>query len=362
MKITMFIGGFAPGGAERIFTDLSNYLSRRHQVQVLTWSDAAPYYGLCRQIRWIPLKRQDYKGWLGDQMHRYRRLKAFIRKDDSDAYIAFLPLATYLLLSMKKEIRSPVMFSIRISPEEEYRPCYMKLLAWKYMPKADGIVFQTDAQRQYFKKIRVRSCAVIPNSLTEAFLNQRADAGEKKKRIISVGRLNRQKNIPLLIGAFSEIADEFPMYDLYIFGEGEERERLEQLIFKQGLENRVYLPGVKKNIKEELVQSEIFVMSSDYEGISNALLEALSVGLPSVATDCVGGGARMLIQDGENGILVPVNDRQALADGMRRLLKDTELRKRLSGNAVKVNEDYAPERILKRWETYISRIVKGTGG
>ena len=130
------------------------------------------------------------------------------------------------------------------------------------------------------------------------------------------------------------------------------------LINNLDLTNNVLLMGKVDNIRDKIKDASLFVMSSDYEGVSNALMEALALGIPSISTDSDGGGARMLIEDGQNGILVPIKDETALAKKMEYILSDSDISKKLSENAIKSMKAYNPDVINKKWEEVIISLCK----
>jgi glycosyltransferase involved in cell wall biosynthesis len=177
------------------------------------------------------------------------------------------------------------------------------------MRKANGFVFQTkDAQAFYGGEIAKHS-VIIPNPL---FIGDDYPdtqyVGEREETIVTTGRLNKQKNHPLLIRAFKRIAVEFPEYKLIIYGEGPERQNDEALISELGLQERVLLPGTINDVPAKIYKSSLYVLSSDFEGMPNALMEAMALGLPCISTDCPCGGPRELIYKGYIGMLVPVDD------------------------------------------------------
>ena len=171
----------------------------------------------------------------------------------------------------------------------------------------------------------------------------------ERKEIVTVGRLEPQKNQKLLINAFSELAKKFPDYTLVIYGEGSLRKKLEKYIESKGLKDRVFLPGAKNNIQEYIKDASLFVLSSDYEGIPNALIEAMAIGLPCVSTDCSPGGARELITNGENGVIVECRNSNELATAMARLLTDRESAKRMGTNAKKIYTRVDKNLVCNRW-------------
>ena len=212
---------------------------------------------------------------------------------------------------------------------------------------ADALVFQTEDARSYFPKSVQNRGVIIPNPINGKL--PPPIEGEREKTIVTACRLHPQKNLPMMINAFSMLADEFPEYKLVIYGQGVLEDELRAQIKSLNLENRILLPGFASNILEKVAPCSMFVSSSDFEGISNSMLEALGMGLPVVVTDCPVGGARMVIKSGENGILVPVGDTQAMYEAMRSVLKDPALASKLSQNAIKVRDEFPLWKIAKRW-------------
>lgn len=225
------------------------------------------------------------------------------------------------------------------------------------MQKADGFVFQTkDAQSFYGGEIVKRS-VVIPNPL---FIGDNYPdtqyVGEREKTIVTTGRLNKQKNHPLLIRAFKRITEDFPEYKLVIYGEGPERQNDEALISDLGLKERVLLPGTINDIPEKINKASLYVLSSDFEGMPNALMEAMALGLPCISTDCPCGGPRELTTNGEDCLLVPVGDEIAIAEAMRKVLREEKFAMKLGKNAMKIRERLSLDKVCRQWYEYFQSI------
>jgi len=142
---------------------------------------------------------------------------------------------------------------------------------------------------------------------------------------------------------------EYPEYSLVIYGQGNEREKLEQMIREQGLEGKILMPGFASDIHEKMREAAMFVSSSNYEGISNSMLEAMAMGVPTVVTDCPVGGARLMIQNGVNGVLVPVGDAEAMYRGMKKVIEDPDFAERIASEAYRVREQYPIEKVSVMW-------------
>lgn len=357
MKITFFIGGLIGGGAERVTCNLSNFLiTRGHEIQILTMSDSDSYPLEKEVKRQSLLNKEERSNIVVNYIKRYSRLKKFLRSDNSDAYVVMLPITTIFLLLLRKYIKAPVIASERCYPAvlSQITQRLLSLLA----KRADAWVFQTIQQKEWYgKAVSSADAKIIPNAINENFV-QLPYNGERLKEIVAVGRLCPQKNYELLIYAFSRIAANFPEYKIIIYGEGAKRNELEDIINKHNLQGRILMPGYEKDISSKLKKACLYVLSSNYEGIPNTLMEAMALGVPAIATDCDGGGSRMLIENGVNGILVPKGDEKVLSDAMRKMLSDKDFAENCGKEAHKICERLAPERIYGEWESFIKEIVK----
>jgi len=173
--------------------------------------------------------------------------------------------------------------------------------------------------------------------------------GFLSKKIVSVGRLELQKNQKMLIDAFALVHSQLPEYTLDIYGEGSMRTVLQEKIDSYGLHEAITLQGIEKNIYQRLSEAALFVLPSDYEGMSNALMEALAIGLPTVSTDHPAGGARSLIENGKNGLLTPVGNKEAMAEAIVSLLRDPVYAQKMSAQSRKIRQQLASDVIAKQW-------------
>ena len=181
--------------------------------------------------------------------------------------------------------------------------------------------------------------------------------GEHKKEIIGVGRLEPQKNWPMLLSAFEKFVETHGEYVLTIYGEGPLRTELQERINNSAVLNvKVSLPGFIDNMYEVLNKSGIFVLPSNFEGLSNAMLESMALGIPTICTDCPAYGAREVIRDGENGLLIPVGDVDALVEKLCMVADDEMLASTLSRNSVKIREELSLNVIVEQWENVINNV------
>ena len=222
-------------------------------------------------------------------------------------------------------------------------------------PKLDALAVLTESDLREYGELLGDSARVeqIPNAVTPL------DGGVSdlsSKTVVAAGRLKHQKDFRRLIRAFAQVAAKHPDWQLKIFGDGPNRERLEQLIAELGLEDSVALPGPVRNVGPELAAASIYALSSRREGFPMVLLEAMSKGVPVVSFDCP-TGPREIVRSGENGLLVPHQDVDALAAGMIRMIEDEDLRRRCGAGALATAERYSIDVIGARWEELLAEVL-----
>lgn len=359
MKILFALGTLKKGGAERVITNLSNYLVKNNnEVIITTTIKGKTFYELNKKIKLYGLDDEKISlNFIMKNKKRLTELKKILKDEKPDIIVSFLPEPSYRVLFLKIFNRQlKVIVSVRNDPKVEYKSRINRLIMKLLYPLADGFVFQTQEAKEYFSKRIQRKSVIIPNPINEEFICE-PYTGEREKTIVTVGRLEEQKNHKMLIDAFSKLPKEFNEYKLIIYGEGSLRHKLEQQINNLGLENRVILAGQVDDIKKEIYKAGVFVLSSNYEGMPNSLMEAMALGIPCISTDCPCGGPRFLIKNGYNGYLVPVNDTCSLLKTMQNVLgkEQTEISKRANKIIVNLN----PNKINKDWHEYINKIIKG---
>ena len=358
MKITIFTGSLAGGGAERVATNLANFLaSRGHEVEILTVGERKAIEALAPQVKTSSLaaKAQSSNKVL-NRIQRFTALKKHLKEQNRDCYISLLSLPSFMLLLLKRHTKAAIIVSQRNDPGSQEK--WVQAANRRLARRADGFVFQTvEAWDWFMPFIRKVRQVIIPNAINPAFLRT-PYTGQRNREIVSIGRLTAQKNFALLITAFSLVSEEFPDYRLTIYGEGPLRKQLEDQVQDLNLADRVSFPGFVTEIEQRLETAAMFVLSSDFEGMPNALMEAMALGLPCVSTDCSGGGASFLIDSGKNGLLVPTGNPQALAEAMRSILSNPQLAARLGTEAADIKKQLSPEEIYKQWESFALEIIQ----
>ena len=355
--IVLYISTLAYGGAERVMSQLANGLSaKNYRVILVTTYHWENEYPVDKMVERIVLEPGDtVRNGIRKNIGYISMIRRICRENGALLVISFMKQPNVRALLATIGLGTKSIVSVRNDPLREYPGITGRLMRRFLLPLADGCVFQTaDAENCFPAKLRRKSRIILNPVKKEFFAVKR----ENPQNIVAVCRLEYQKNVGLLIRTFSRIAEEHPAEKLLIYGEGSCRDELEKLIDKLQLGDRVKLMGTSTNIPEVLSKAKIFALTSDYEGLPNALMEALAVGVPSIATDCPCGGPRTLIENGINGLLVPVNDELILAEAIGMLLSNGELSCRLGNEAVKrAREQYFPEVILDQWLDFIECIV-----
>lgn len=285
--------------------------------------------------------------------HRLSELRSGFKTHKPDIVIAFLPQVNILSVIAARLERIPVIIAERSNPKHDPLPRAWKILRSVVYPFSNRLVVQTDrARAMYSSQIR-KKCVVIPNFVREMKSNTVKLNNKARNIIIAVGRLCSLKRFDMLIESFSGIMDKFPSWDLEIWGRGSEEKTLRELIVSKKAEERIRLMGSSSNIEDRLNASDIFVLTSRYEGFPNALCEAMACGLTVISTDC-NSGPREIIDHEVNGLLIPVDDVQSLSNAIARLISDVPLRVKMGEKAKEViKEKYSIDTIMQYWDQLI---------
>lgn len=351
MKIFMVIGTLNFGGAERVMANLANYFSRKHEVKICTLFEREIVYELAKNINVVQGVAE--KGIFSTLINIRKEVQIF----QPDIVVSFLTHVNIISILSILGLKIPIVVSERNDPNFEPAQLYRKILRKIIFPLANGFIFQTQEAKQYFSKRIQQKAEVIPNPVFVDDIPKNYNSKIKTKEFVAVGRLTEQKNYPIMLKAFKEVYKKYPEYKLIIYGKGEEEEKLKKMCIQEKIESNVYFMGVVKNIHEKIVNSHTYIMASNNEGMPNALMEAMALGICCISTDCPCGGPRELIKNEKNGILVPVNNVELLAKNMIRTIEEENLTKIIRNNAKKIREIYSLEEIGKKWEIFLKRVV-----
>ncbi len=363
-KIAFHLNCLEQGGAERVVTNLANQFAQNGYEVII----ATEWYGenefqtddAVRRVH-VGLREGDEKKHRVVQAAlRVRYLRRFLKEERPDILIPFARKALYRGLMAAYFIKIPVLISIRTDPAGHYEELSDKIQIPLLFPRADGCVFQTEGAKEFFAPRLQDNSRIILNPINPKYIGV-PEPVRRNKTVVQSGRLVDFKNQPMLIRAFIEVHKKHPDYDLKIYG-GDSfdgtKEILEQIIEENGAQDYVHLMGASDSLEKDLNDAALFAFSSDWEGLPNALMEAMALGLPIVATDCPCGGPRTIMTNEVDGLLIPIKDQKAMEEGINRLIEDRELAGRLGKNARKLSDRANGQAIFEQWREYIEELCR----
>lgn len=370
MKITFVTATLTSGGSERVMSIVANKMQERgYEVEIICLNDQIVFYPINEGIKITHVEVEAGTKSLPKKLWWFRK---YIQKNQPDVVIAFMVSVYTVTLLALMGVDIPVISSVRNDPA--HSNLRKKITRKILLPRSAHVVVQTQQIKEFFSKNIQMMTTVIYNPVNErvfeaplyppsmgSYDDDKPGLKIKDKRlnrIISVGRLYPQKDQKTMIEAFAKVSERFPDWKLVIFGEGPQRRALETMIqdprFK--IQDKVSLPGRSENIIDELKKSKIFCLSSVYEGMSNALVEAICVGLPIVTTKV--SGTEELIQDGENGFTVNVGDKEAMAKALTKIIEDENLQNQFSENNKAQAIKFETNAIVDQWENLVNSVVR----
>ena len=354
--LLFYINAIHDGGAERVLLQLAKrFAARGYRAVVVTSFVDAWEYPVPEGVERLSIEQEQIpQSRLKRNLSRIKALRRLIREYKPAALISFMAEPNFRAVIASRFLPVKTIVSVRNDPEREYGGRLGRIIGKWLLPLADGCVFQTEQAQKWFPKRLQKRSKIIMNQVDERFF-QVKDAGENGY-VMTAGRLTAQKNQALLIRAFAAIAKDVEE-ELRIYGEGELRPELEALIDGVGMEGRIRLMGASNEMPAALAGCRLFVLPSDFEGMPNALLEAMAAGRCCVSTACPCGGPEAVIENGVNGMLVPVGAEEALSRAMLELLKDEKKRRTLAAAAGERAEAFRPETIFEHWRDYVEQVI-----
>ena len=363
-KIAFHLNSLQQGGAERVVSNLANRFAKEgYEVVIATEWYGTDEFALDQKVRRVHVgltKEDENRSRISKMLRRIWYLRRFMKKEKPDVVVAFTRGVLYRALAAGIGTGIPVVISVRTDPVGHYDKKADKLRIPLLFPHAAGCVFQTEGAKAFFAPYLQENSRIILNPLNPKYVGV-PEPAVRTKDIVQSGRLVDFKNQPMLIRAFLKVHEKHPDYTLKIYGPDSKdgtKEILESIIHENHAEDFVKLMGGSNTLEKDLADAALYAFSSDWEGLPNALMEAMALGLPVVSTDCPCGGPKTLIEDGVNGLLVPIMDEKAMTDGILRLIEDRELAERLGREARKISERANEDAVFEQWQTYLQECCK----
>lgn len=363
-KIAFHLNSLQQGGAERVVSNLANRFAKEgYEVVIATEWYGTDEFALDQKVRRVHVgltKEDENRSRISKMLRRIWYLRRFMKKEKPDVIVAFTRGVLYRALAAGIGTGIPVVISVRTDPVGHYDKKADKLRIPLLFPHAAGCVFQTEGAKAFFAPYLQENSRIILNPLNPKYVGV-PEPAVRTKDVVQSGRLVDFKNQPMLIRAFLKVHEKHPDYTLKIYGPDSKdgtKEILESIIHENHAEDFVKLMGGSNTLEKDLADAALYAFSSDWEGLPNALMEAMALGLPVVSTDCPCGGPKTLIEDGVNGLLVPIMDEKAMTDGILRLIEDRELAERLGREARKISERANEDAVFEQWQAYLQECCK----
>lgn len=354
-RLLISCGALTNGGAERVLSILSgSFADNFESVTYVMWVEAPVFYKIDPRVKIVSIEKEASSKNLLKRMIQFRK---YIKSTCPDVILSFLTPFNMLVLTSLLGVNKKMIVAERNDPYQIPGGRFMAAIRNCLYRRATGILVQTHYAASYFKGSSARKTHVIYNpTFMDRSLVGSAASCSKEDIIVSVGRLHPQKDQKTLIKAFSIFKKQHPSYKLVIYGEGPSRAELESYIDALNLKKSVFLPGTTTDILDKMKTARVFVLSSLMEGMSNAMIEAMCLGIPVISTKVA--GATELIADGENGFLVDQRDPDAIAERMAAITDDMPFAEHLSRNAVKLYDMLSRENIVPQWINYINGVLE----
>lgn len=351
-RVYFYINVLGGGGAERVITNLANMLAEdNYDVTMITSYEEEREYILTRNVRRLSLEDRDrQRSRIIRNLSRIFKLRKICKEEKPDILISFMEEPNFRAILATRGLPVKTLVSVRNDPNKEYAGKIGQFVGKVLLPMADGCVFQTSDAQKWFPERLQKKSRIIYNAVKEEFYQ--VERTPVRGEIVTCGRLTEQKNHKLLIDAFAEVQKIYPFATLKIYGEGVLREKLQNQIESLNLNEKVFLMGATNDVAKALQTADLFVLSSDYEGMPNALMEAMAAGVPCISTDCPCGGPRELFGEDASDKLVPCNNSAQLSEAICCVFDGAE------HNVVekKHAEAFRPDRVNAMWEKYIMEI------
>ncbi|MGG1486481.1 glycosyltransferase family 4 protein [Peribacillus castrilensis] len=358
MKIAFVTRSMWAGGAERVISELVKYMATKDiECSIITIDNEQILYEIPEGVEVHAIGELSKTPHL-DKFQRYRKLRSIVKKLRPDLVLALPEDIGIYVIPALIGTKIPVVVSERNNPWVMPWKKETRLLRKLLYPLATGFIFQTEEAKSYFPHFIRKKGKVLPNPLDLNRIPIQWN-GVRRKEVIGAGRLDKQKNFPLLIRSFAKFHKNYPDYVLTIYGEGILREELESLAASLLPVGSYSFPGRTSELLERINGGAIFVLSSDFEGMPNVVIETMAMGMPVISTNCPSGGSSELIQNGENGILVPVGDIDSLTIAMAEIAGSDDFANKLGRNAQEIKKRLDSDIVAEKWRNYLESHISG---
>lgn len=342
MKIVFITPNMTGGGTEKVISLFANeYVKRGIEVAIMMFAGDKCAYPLDERVELVCVSPQSH-GSARVRLERLKNMRAYFKKNEGCHIFSFCTMGTVFGGLAITGLRCPMLVAERTDPRSSGHDL-IRNLAYR---RAKQLVVQTEESLNYLPSSFRKKAYRLPNPVDETV--PLPFEGIRSKRVVYLGRLEPEKNPLLLLEAFARFEKEYPEYQLEYYGAGSLEEELRRRAKELRIEGKVVWHGFRQDAKQRITDAGMFVLPSNYEGISNAMVEALAMGLPVIATDCPIGGAASYIHDGENGLLVPIKDAEKMAEAMKRLAGEPGLAAKLSENARRLRDECPVDKVADR--------------
>lgn len=357
-RIALFVPSLKNGGAERVVSIWSSELSKlRDEVYLIVLYKTEGEYEIYGDVKKIYLYESYTQSKSYTLLSKIKKIRSVLKENRIDILLPFIEHIGVLSSAASFCSKTHIVETIRIDPFRSPESVFVRALRDMSVKMAKCCIVQNEEQKKYFSKRVQKKMEIFPNPLHPSI----AQIIKEYKTsfpltFMTAGRLEKQKNHKLLCDSFALAVKENPEIELKIYGVGSMKDELQQHIESLGMQYKIRLCGRTDNIAETLAQADAFILSSNYEGMPNSLLEAMAAGLPCISTDCPTGPSDMIVS-GENGILVPVGDTESMAAAIKKIAEDYTAAIEMGKKArAFVLENYEASASAKRLLEFVEKI------
>ncbi|WEK71724.1 MAG: glycosyltransferase family 4 protein [Candidatus Chryseobacterium colombiense] len=359
-KIAFLLPSLGAGGAERVGVLLANKFSDKFNVFLIAFTKAKAIYKVNDNVQLIYLQDTfshsvSFFQAIRNNFFLLKKVVKIIRLNKIDILIGFTTNVNIITVLCAYFLRIPNIISERNNPK-----VYVPNFFWRNLRNltyhlTDGLVVQTEFINDFYKNIiSNRKIITIPNPIDESVSSSRLVYKERENIILTVGRLDSNKNQKMLIEAFANL--NVDGWKLVIVGDGILKDEYVELVISLGIDHRVDFVGNVQNVWDYYNQAKIFAFTSNSEGFPNALLEAMSFGLPCISTDCPSGPSEIILND-ENGYLIEMGNIEQLEDRLSILMHNPDICDQFSKKAMASTKKFSMAEVKKLWEVQIQKIL-----